>query len=74
MPLYEFICQKCTHPFETLVRGDEKVACPECKSAKVEKQFSVPAAHVANGALSVRDAGAPMCGKPGCGPMGCGRG
>jgi putative FmdB family regulatory protein len=44
MPLYEYVCQECDHPFETLVRtSTEKVNCPQCKSEKVERTLSVPA-------------------------------
>jgi putative FmdB family regulatory protein len=44
MPMYEYVCQECQHPFEALVFAeDEVVECPKCKSVKLEKQFSVPA-------------------------------
>lgn len=45
MPLYEYTCQACSTVFETLVfNTEEKVECPKCDSALVEKQMSVPAA------------------------------
>ena len=40
MPVYEYVCQTCANAFEELVRGNERVACPECESPKVEKRFS----------------------------------
>lgn len=40
MPLYEYKCSACDHPFEELVRGDETVSCPDCDSADVVKQLS----------------------------------
>lgn len=40
MPVYEYVCQSCAHPFEELVRADERVRCPECESPQVEKRFS----------------------------------
>ena len=41
MPIFEFICKKCNKKFETLVlNSDETIACPECKSGEIEKQFS----------------------------------
>jgi putative FmdB family regulatory protein len=67
MPMYEYVCQKCQHPFEALVFGeDEEVACPECKSVKVEKQLSVPAGVVHEGTTPLptpcRSSG-PPCGR-----------
>jgi putative FmdB family regulatory protein len=44
MPLYEFICRECEHGFEELVRGDEKVECPQCGAKKVDRLLSVPGA------------------------------
>ncbi len=44
MPLYEYVCRKCDHPFEALVFGAaDETTCPKCESAKVEKQLSAPA-------------------------------
>jgi putative FmdB family regulatory protein len=43
MPLYEYTCQKCSHTFETLVFNGDAVACPECKSERLERLLSVPA-------------------------------
>jgi putative FmdB family regulatory protein len=45
VPIYEFVCESCGHRFEELVgshvgREAEDVACPECGSAKVERQLS----------------------------------
>jgi len=41
MPIYEFICDECTHTFEKLVASSRsRVACPKCESLKVAKQFS----------------------------------
>ena len=42
MPLFEYKCKKCSKEFEELVRSsDEKVKCPACQSADVEKKMSV---------------------------------
>lgn len=43
MPLYEFHCKECNCDFELLVRGSTAYVCPECGSAEVEKQVSLPA-------------------------------
>jgi len=67
MPMYEYVCEECEHPFETLVFDkDEPVECPKCKSVRVEKQLSVPAGVVHEGATPMptmcRSAG-PPCGQ-----------
>lgn len=73
MPLYEYHCAGCGADFEALVRGAEQPVCPDCGGARLEKQFSVPAAHVSGGKLPMADMPG-GCGKPGCGPGGCGMG
>ena len=40
MPMYEYVCMKCEAHFEELVRGDEKIVCPECAATRVVKQLS----------------------------------
>jgi putative FmdB family regulatory protein len=45
VPVYEFVCESCGHRFEELVgshvgREVADVVCPECSSAKVERQLS----------------------------------
>jgi putative FmdB family regulatory protein len=44
MPIFEYVCKECDHRFEKLVLGATAVECPECRSAKLEKQLSVFAA------------------------------
>lgn len=44
MPVYEYVCKRCAHEFEELVSGSERPSCPECKSDRLEKKFSVFAA------------------------------
>jgi putative FmdB family regulatory protein len=43
VPLYEYACAECAHGFEALVFNGEAVECPQCHSAKVERQLSLPA-------------------------------
>ena len=45
MPIYEYVCMSCESHFEELVRHDESPACPDCGTTKVQRQFSVFAAH-----------------------------
>lgn len=41
MPLYEYRCSRCDRLFEELVvSGDQEVACPDCGSAELEREFS----------------------------------
>jgi len=40
MPMYEYVCMKCEEHFEELVRGDDKVACPQCGTTNVSRQLS----------------------------------
>jgi len=44
MPQYEYLCKKCNKTFSTIMTLSEyekgKVACPKCKSKKVEQQVA----------------------------------
>lgn len=40
MPIFEYRCKECGNLFEKLVRGKERVSCPECSSRKLTKLFS----------------------------------
>jgi putative FmdB family regulatory protein len=71
MPIYEYACENCGQEFEELVRGDERPACPACGQSRVERQMSVPSAHIAGSggsACPARDA----CGMSNCCGQGCG--
>lgn len=41
MPIYEYKCRSCGNKFEKLVRGREKVVCPQCGKAGLDRLFSV---------------------------------
>jgi len=52
MPIYEYACQDCGKRFEELIvrKSDEgEVACPACKSRKVGREMSAPAAYSSGG-------------------------
>lgn len=72
MPIYEYTCSRCAHPFETLVfKTDEKVSCPECGSERVAKRFSV---FGVGASVSASPCGESACDVPasgGCPPTGC---
>jgi putative FmdB family regulatory protein len=71
MPVYEYVCRRCSHPFEELVFGDEKPVCPRCASAELEKKFSVFAAGgEASTAVESGPGGCGTCGDP-RGPGAC---
>lgn len=43
MPMYEFVCQECSRPFETLVpmaQADKQQVCPACGSQQTRRQLS----------------------------------
>lgn len=42
MPIYEYVCRKCDHAFEALVRRDETPVCEACGSANLERLLSMP--------------------------------
>ncbi len=42
MPIYEFVCQGCSHEFEELILGQARgIKCPKCHKARVKRQMSV---------------------------------
>ena len=41
MPIFEYVCQECDHPFEALIYGGKKAECPKCQSKKLAQQLSV---------------------------------
>ena len=43
MPLYEYVCQDCSHAFEALIFNGQSAECPACHSQKLDRQLSVPA-------------------------------
>jgi len=72
MPIYEYTCKKCSSDFELLIRSDEVPECPGCGSRKLEKQLSVPAAHMAGTSqLPVCEAAPQGCCPPECGMGEC---
>src|SRR5262245_29126446 len=57
MPIFEYICKDCNHPFEKIVpRYDSTVECTHCNSTKVEKQLSVFAVAGSSSSSEVSDA------------------
>jgi putative FmdB family regulatory protein len=75
MPIYEYSCEDCGNEFELLVRDSEPPACPTCGTSRLEKRFSVPAAHTRSSSLlpmSERPSAGGGCGLPQCGMGGCG--
>lgn len=73
MPLFEYNCDNCQKIFEALVYSkEEKVVCPFCGSASIDKQlstFGVGAVH------SIPSCPGGACGlpqpMPGCNPGSC---
>ena len=66
MPIYEYLCKKCSKRFEKLVFEDkEKITCPSCGSDEAEKQFSS-----FSGGASKKSVSKASCPHKGCCP-GC---
>ncbi|MBY0231294.1 MAG: zinc ribbon domain-containing protein [Gemmataceae bacterium] len=68
MPLYEYECESCRHPFEALVFAGEQPECPACRGRELARRMSLPTAPPAEaaGKKECRSEGPP------CGPV-CGR-
>jgi putative FmdB family regulatory protein len=45
MPIFEYVCQQCSHHFEAIVLGSQKAACPKCESKRLSQQMSSFAVH-----------------------------
>lgn len=43
MPMFEYVCRECRHPFERLIRAGDTPSCPSCSSTDLERQISIPA-------------------------------
>jgi putative FmdB family regulatory protein len=72
MPLYEYRCRDCGHQFEILQRlgeGAGGLACPRCRAAALDKQFSTFAT-----ASGTADSAAGAESLAGCGEGACGAG
>ena len=70
MPIYEYVCNTCSHRFDKLrpiSRMDDEAPCPICEGDS-ERKLSVFAAFASDDSGSV---GAIAGGCGGCGPSGC---
>ena len=67
MPIYEYLCPACGHPFEKRVsfnESDKEQTCPACGFEKTQKQISLI------GQPSIGTKGAGQKSAPACGPVG----
>lgn len=69
MPLFEFRCTRCSHVFEELVQGDQRVSCPDCGAPAPEKLLS---AFAVGGGQPDTACGMAPCETPMCNPGGAG--
>jgi putative FmdB family regulatory protein len=76
MPVYEFVCRRCDHPFEELVIGSERPRCPACESEDLAKRWSTFATRGAEPARPAGPAPSAPCGSCGDprGPGACAAG
>lgn len=70
MPIFEYRCRDCRHPFETLVTADRRPACPTCGSDQLDKQISVFAVAGRSQAPALATGACGTCGDP-RGPGAC---
>jgi putative FmdB family regulatory protein len=62
MPIYEYVCERCSHAFEKRVPSSaSRVQCPECGSQKVDRQFSAFAFKGTRGFVGSRGGGCSTC-------------
>jgi putative FmdB family regulatory protein len=75
MPIFEYVCRACDHPFEALVYGKEKAECPKCHGQNLAPQLSVFAVTVAAKDRSAAPSAGGACGACGDprGPGSCSR-
>jgi len=73
MPIFEYRCQGCGHPFEVFLQSGETPECPACHGKKLDKQLSVFAVGQSGGSVSPQGFAGPCgsCGDP-RGPGSCG--
>jgi putative FmdB family regulatory protein len=64
MPIFEYTCKDCNHPFEALMLGREKASCPKCQGKNLASRLSVFAVQ-AKGASSSTPAASGACGSCG---------
>jgi putative FmdB family regulatory protein len=75
MPIFEYICKDCDHPFEALVYGKQKAECPKCHGKELAPRlsvFAVSAKGHSSGASSGGNGACGSCGDP-RGPGSCSR-
>jgi putative FmdB family regulatory protein len=65
MPIFEYVCQKCSHQFEALIFGDQKPACPKCHATKLSPQLSVFAVSAKSSSSSAGPRASGACGSCG---------
>ncbi len=75
MPLYEYRCGRCDHPFEKYARTfNERPECPACGAPDVTRTLSTFAVSTGGGKSSAAPAYSGGCGEgPPCGAAHCGR-
>ena len=72
MPIYAYICQECSHRFDTLVHGSTIPECPKCNTRNLEKQLTAFAVGANGGSAEFGGSpgGCGTCGDP-RGPGSC---
>jgi putative FmdB family regulatory protein len=66
MPIYEYICNKCSEEFEKLVFGKKAVDCPKCSSKDIKKKMSSFGMSGVDKPFAGESSGCTSCSKSSC--------
>ena len=72
MPIFEYVCDACHHPFEAITLGPQKPSCPSCGGRELTKKLSTFAVGGRSAELPTRESvgACGTCGDP-RGPGSC---
>ncbi len=74
MPIYEYVCMDCDNRFEEVVlKQDENILCPKCKSENTKRLMSVCRAKMSGSGISLDNysSGSSSSGCAGCSGGNC---
>ena len=66
MPIYEYVCMKCSEEFELLVFSNKQAECPKCGAKDVTKKLSLFGMSGVEKPFAGSSAGCTSCSKGSC--------